>query len=78
MTRNPCHLRTRYTLKIHVSPLSSQKAHVLANYVKFANHFFIWTREMETPNFTANCVKSAQFTTPHGESCEISTIHANF
>ena len=30
-------------VKIHVSPLSSQKAHVLANYAKFANHFSIWT-----------------------------------
>ena len=30
-------------VKIHVSPLSNQKAHVLANYAKFANHFLIWT-----------------------------------
>ena len=35
-------------------------------------------REMETPNFTANCVKSAQFATPHRESCEISANHADF
>ena len=35
-------------------------------------------REMETPNFTVNCTKSAQFTSPHSESREISTIHANF
>ena len=34
--------------------------------------------EMETPNFTANCVKSAQFASPHGESREISAIHDNF
>ena len=35
-------------------------------------------REMETPNFTVNCAKSAQFANPHSESHEISTIHANF
>ena len=35
-------------------------------------------REMETPNFTANCMKSAQFTSPHGELHEISAIHINF
>ena len=35
-------------------------------------------REMETPNFTANCAKSTQFTSLHGESCKISAIHANF
>ena len=41
MTRIPCHSCTCYRSKIHVSPLSSQKACVLANYVKFANHFLI-------------------------------------
>ena len=35
-------------------------------------------REMETPNFTVNCAKSAQFANPHSESREISAIHANF
>ena len=35
-------------------------------------------REMETPNFTANCAKSAQFASPQGESHEIRAIHANF
>ena len=35
-------------------------------------------REMETPNFTANCAKTAQFASPHGESREISTLHTNF
>ena len=35
-------------------------------------------REMETPNFTANCMKSTQFTSPHSESHKISTIHTNF
>ena len=35
-------------------------------------------REMETSNFTANCVKSAQFANQHSESHEISAIHANF
>ena len=29
--------------KIQVSPQSIQKAPVLANYVKFADHFSIWT-----------------------------------
>ena len=33
---------------------------------------------METPNFTVNCTKSTQFTSPHGESHEISAIHTNF
>ena len=35
-------------------------------------------REMESPNFTANCAKSAQFASPHGESHEIGAIHVNF
>ena len=35
-------------------------------------------QEMETPNFTENCTKSAQFASPHGESREICAIHANF
>ena len=42
-TQNPCHSHTWYKLKIHVSSLSSQKAHVLANYIEFADHFSIWT-----------------------------------
>ena len=42
MTRNPHHSRTPHNLKIHVSPQSSQRAHVfLANYVKLAHHFSI-------------------------------------
>ena len=40
--------------------------------------FLFGPREMETPNFTANCAKSAQFANPHSESHEISAIHANF
>ena len=48
------------------------------NYAKFAHNFRFGLREMETPNFTANCVKSAQFTSPHGESHEISAVHTNF
>ena len=35
-------------------------------------------RVMETPTFTANCTKSAQFANPHSESREIRAIHANF
>ena len=35
-------------------------------------------REMETSNFTANCAKSTQFASPHGESHEIGAIHVNF
>ena len=35
-------------------------------------------REMETPNFTANRMKSMQFASPHGESHQISAIHTNF
>ena len=78
MMQNPCHLQIWYNLKIHVSPLSSQKAYVLANYTKFTNHFSNLAREMETPDFTVNCTKSTQFASPHGESHEISAIHANF
>ena len=57
---------------------SSQKAPILANYAKFADHFSIGPREMETSNFIANCAKSTQFANPHSESHEISTIHTNF
>ena len=32
-----------YIPKIHVSPQSSQKTPVSANYAKFADHFSIWT-----------------------------------
>ena len=35
-------------------------------------------RVLETSNFTANCVKFAQFANHHGKSCEIRTILANF
>ena len=35
-------------LKIHVSPLSNQKAQILANYTNFAGHFPIWTTENGT------------------------------
>ena len=35
-------------------------------------------REMETSNFTANCMKFAQFANHHGEPCEIRAILANF
>ena len=40
--------------------------------------FRLELREMETPNFTANCAKTAQFTSSPSESHKISTIHANF
>ena len=65
-------------VRIPVSPLSNQKAHVLANYTKFANHFSIRTTEMETPNFTVNCAKSTQFVNPYCKSREISPIRTNF
>ena len=32
-------------------PQSSQKAHTLANYMKFANHFLIWTTRNGNPEF---------------------------
>ena len=67
-----------YNLRIKslVSPLSSQKTHTLANYVKFANHFSIWVTRNGNPKFlqqiaqnplnlptpTANHAKLAQFT----------------
>ena len=35
-------------------------------------------RELETSNFTANCVKFSQFANHHGESREIRVILANF
>ena len=35
-------------------------------------------REVETPNFTANCVKFAQFANHHGEPREIHVIITNF
>ena len=38
----PSALLTIYQ-KIHVSLQSSQKAPISANYVKFADHFLIWT-----------------------------------
>ena len=40
--------------------------------------FQIRPREMETSNFTANCVKFAQFANQPSESREVSAIHANF
>ena len=36
-------------------------APISANYAKFADHFRFEQREMEPSNFTANCVKIAQF-----------------
>ena len=38
--------------------------------------FLFGPREMETPNFTANYTKSAQFANPYSESRKISQIHA--
>ena len=40
--------------------------------------FLFELREMETPNFTANCAKSAHFANPYSESHKISQIHADF
>ena len=64
-------------VKIPVSPLSNQKAHVLANYVKFANHFSIWTTEMETPNFkriTQNPLNSSTPTANHMKLAKFALI----
>ena len=60
-------------------PQSSQKKPTFwQNYTKFAHHFRFGLREMETPNITANSMKSTQFASPHGKSHEISAVHANF
>ena len=69
MMQNPRHSCKWCQLKSHVSPLSSQKAHIFGKFE---------LRKMEIPNFTANCAKSAQFANPHSESREISLIRANF
>ena len=38
-------------------PQSSQKAHVLANNVKFADHFAIWTTRNGNPKFYSELCK---------------------
>ena len=58
-------------------PKVGQNPPVLANYAKFADHFLIGPREMETTNFTANCAKFAQFANHHCESHEICAILAS-
>ena len=79
MMQNPCHSHKWYKLKIHVSPLCSQKAHIFGKLHEICQPFSnLNYGEMETPNFTANCAKSAQFANPHSESREISLIPANF
>ena len=65
-------------VKIHVSPLSNQKAHVLQITQNSPTIFRFGLWEMETPNFTVNCTKSAQFVNPYCESREISPIRTNF
>ena len=77
MTQNPRHSRKWLIPKIHVSSQSSQKTPVLADYVKFADHFSIWTRRNGNLTFTANCAKPAQFANLLSESREISAIHNN-
>ena len=66
-----------YTLQVKnpCFPLSSQKAHVLANSPTI---FRLELREVETLNFAANRAKSARFAQYHRESREISVIHTNF
>ena len=47
-----------YTLRVKnpCIPLSSQKTHVLANYMKFANHFSIWvTRNGNSKFYSKSC-----------------------
>ena len=48
--------------KIHVSPQSSLKPPVLANHVKFSDHFLIWTTRNGNLNF-------------HSKLHEIHSIH---
>ena len=43
--------------KIHVSPQSSLKPPVLANYVKFADHFSIHPVENDLPQIYSECSK---------------------
>ena len=73
MTRNPCHLRKWYQLKIHVSPLSSQKAHMFGklreirqpfsdlNYGKWKPQISqrIAQNPLNSPTITVNHVKLA-------------------
>ena len=60
MSRNPHHSRHQlYTKNPCIPPQNIQNAPISANYVKFADHFSIGPRGMETSNFTANCAKFA-------------------
>ena len=59
-------------------PQSIQKAPVSANYGNLLTISLFGPRGMETPNFTANCTKFAQFANDHGEPREIRVIIANF
>ena len=69
----PFALLTKYQKSLY-PPKVFKIAPILANYVKFADHFSFKQREMEPSNFTANCVKIAQFATPNNESREIRAI----
>ena len=75
MTQNPRHSHTWYQLKIHVSPLSNQKAHVLAKLGEIRQPFFdlnyekwklqisqrIAQNPLNSPTPTGNHMKLAKF-----------------
>ena len=69
----PFALLTKYQKSLY-PPKVFKIAPILANYAKFADHFSFKQREIEPSNFTANCVKIAQFATPNNESREIRVI----
>ena len=60
MTQNPRHSRTWYKLKIHVSPLSIQKAHVLAKYAKFAESAPMTSKLGVNPENSRNVQQTTQ------------------
>ena len=71
--QNPCHSRKRCQLKIHVSPLSSQKAHIFGKLREIRQPFFDldyrkWKSQisqriaqnlLNSPTLTANHAKLA-------------------
>ena len=73
----PSALLTIYQ-KIHVSPQSSQKKPPFRQITQNSPTISQFgPQELETPNFTANCAKFAQFANHHSESREIHAILAN-
>ena len=67
-----------YIPKILVSPQSFQNCPPLWQITRNSPTIFRFKqRKMEPSNFTANCVKIAQFATPNNESREIHAILVN-